>query len=337
MRFLTLGLAVFASAFIAVTAVSCGPLPCSPATCATGCCNAAGLCESGGDNSACGSNGNACVNCAQLAQVCGDKVCVSPGTGGGMGGGMGGGGGSTGGGSTGGGSAGGGAAGGGTGGGSEFCMRSAVECSDQAIMNLDLKSIPAAGLITNAADGTGFRSTIDSRGGGLTPTESYVYARFTPTGLEKLTALQDMTALDSLDWDIAFRRFIVRINSGDSGPGCVVAQRQTVGTYDTIMAVPGNYLGEPDDFLERMTCAFIPDGSGLTTSPRTALADFYNYTSCVAMTDRPFIIKTMSGRHVKLVINTYYSTEAGQTSCNMGSGTGGATGGTMRVRWQYLD
>lgn len=332
---LTLVLTVLAASLVAITAVSCGTPQCSPANCSTGCCNAAGLCESGGDNSACGTNGNACVNCAQLAQVCGDKVCVAGGTGGGMGGGTGGG---SGGGTAGGGSATGGGAGGGTtGGGSGTCTRTPVECSDQAIMNLDLKSVVAAGAVTNVADGTGWRSTIDSRGGGLTPTESYVYARFTANGLEKLGTLQDMTALDSMEWDIAFRRFIIRINSGDSGPGCVVAQRQTVGSYDTIMSVPGNYNGEPDDFLERMTCAFIPDNSGLTTSPRTSLAEFYAYTSCVAMTDRPFIIKTMSGRHVKLVVNTYYSTEAGQTSCNMGSGTAGAVGGTIRVRWQYLD
>jgi hypothetical protein len=55
------------------------------------------------------------------------------------------------------------------------------------------------------------------------------------------------------------------------------------------------------------------------------------------MSDKPFVLTTMTGRHVKLVINTYYATEAGQTSCNMTGSSGGALGGTVRMRWQYLD
>jgi hypothetical protein len=333
----TLLLVFLAAAVLGLTAASCGQATCSPANCSTGCCNAAGVCETGGDNAACGSNGNACTNCAQLAQICGDKVCIAPGTGGGtgggaMGGGMGGGG-ATGGGATGGGATGGG--GGTTDGG--VCQRTPVDCSDQSIMSIDLKSNVAAGLVMNAADGAGWRSTIDSRGGGLTPTESYVYAKFTPTGLVKLD-ISDMTALDSMDWDIAFRRFIIRINSGDSGPGCVVAQGFASGSYDGISAVPSNFTGGADDFLTRAPmCTFVDDGSGLTTSPRTALASFYAYTSCVSMTNVPFVVQTMDGRHVKLVINTYYSTEAGQTSCNTSGSPSGAVGGTIRARWQYLD
>jgi hypothetical protein len=204
-------------------------------------------------------------------------------------------------------------------------------------MGLDLKSNMATGTILNSTDGTGFRSQIDARGGGFTPTESYVYAKFTATGLEKV-AVTDMTGLDSMDWDIAFRRFIVRINSGDSGPGCVAAQVQAPGTYDAITAVPSGYLPIGEDFLTRApACAFVADGSGLTTSPRTALSEFYAYTTCVAMSDKPFVLTTMTGRHVKLVINTYYATEAGQTSCNMTGSSGGALGGTVRMRWQYLD
>lgn len=334
----TLLLVFLAAGLIGITAVSCGQATCSPANCSTGCCNAAGVCETGGDNASCGSNGNACVNCAQLAQICGDKVCVAPGTGGGTGGGSAGGG--TGGGATGGGT-GGGATGGGTGGGTTdagTCTRMPLDCSDQSIMSLDLKSTVAPGLVMNTADGAGWRSTIDSRGGGLTPTESYVYAKFTANGLVKLDTLSDMTALDSMDWDIAFRRFIVRVNSGDSGPGCVVAQSFTAGTYNTITTVPSGFTGGADDFLTRAPqCTFVDDGSGLTTSPRTALAAFYLYTSCVSMTNVPFVVQTMDGRHVKLVVNTYYSTEAGQDACNTSGSTGGAIGGTMRVRWQYLD
>lgn len=309
------------SVVIAAGAASCGAKLCTPQNCSAGCCTATGECASGGENAACGNAGNVCVNCAASTQICGDKACVALGTGGGTGGG-------------------GGATGGGAGDAGTFtCTRTPVECSDQAIQQLDLKTTVAAGLIATVADGTGFKSTVNATGGGFPPTDSYVYARFTATGLEKLP-LADLAALDSMDWDIAFRRYVIRINSGDSGPSCVAAQALPAGaSYDTTTAVPADYLPEGDDFLTRApACAFVDDGSGLGTSPRTNLSSFYQYAGCVAMTGRVYIITTQLGRHVKLIVTTYYATQAAQTTCDTTTNSsGGALGGTVRVRWQYLD
>ncbi|MFZ5438945.1 MAG: hypothetical protein ACOZQL_02995, partial [Myxococcota bacterium] len=84
---------------VAVLVLSgCGPTTpkCDSSTCATGCCDAKGLCQGGATPTACGSFGAACQAC-QLGFQCQLGVCVP---GGGMGGGSstGGGGGSTGGG-----------------------------------------------------------------------------------------------------------------------------------------------------------------------------------------------------------------------------------------------
>jgi hypothetical protein len=215
-------------------------------------------------------------------------------------------------------------------------MRTPVECSDQVIQGLGLFSNVATGGVINAVDGAGFKSTIDSTGGGFPPSESFVYLRFGAAGLEKV-AIDDMAALDSMDWDIAFRRFVIRINSGDSGPSCVAAEGRSEA-YDAITSVPANFLPGGDDFISRTpTCAFVADGSGLTTSPNTRLASFYSYPGCVAMTDKAWVIQTHTGRHLKLLVYTYYATEAGQTSCNTTGTSGGAPGGTVRIRWQYLD
>lgn len=275
---------------------------------------------------------------------CGTPPCSGPGcvgAGGGSattGGGDGAGGGSA---ATGGGSAvtGGGSAG--TGGGAPFtCTRTTLECQDQAIQELDLQSNAAPGLITNEANGTGFKSTVDATAGGFPPSQGYVYARFTASGLEKLP-LDDVSALDSMDWDIAFRRFVIRINSGDSGPSCVKAQSLASGTtYSSVTAVPANFLPEADDFLTKApACTFVDDGKGLTTSPRTYLSTFYRYangSSCVGMTGLVYVLQTQTGRHVKLKVNTYYATEAAQQACDS-TGSPGAAGGTIRLLWQYLD
>ncbi len=316
---LALLLSFFLAAFVTAGAVSCGARQCGPQNCATGCCNETGVCVAGGENAVCGGAGNACINCIAAGQVCGSGACVGLNTGGGTG-------------------TGGGSAGGGTGGGAFSCTPTPVECSDQAIQRLDLKMNVAAGLISTVADGTGFKSTINATAGGFQPTESYVYARFTATSLEKLP-ISDLTALDSSDWDIAFRRFVIRINSGDSGPACVGAQVLPVGTaYGAVTSVPTDYLPEADDFLTRApACAFVDDGSGLGSSPRTYTSTFYEYTGCVRMTGRVYIVRTQLGRHVKLTTTGYYATEAAQQTCQDTASSGGALGGTIRTRWQYLD
>lgn len=217
------------------------------------------------------------------------------------------------------------------------CPRTPLECSDQAIQNLALKSTVASGTIQNFADGAGRRSIIDSRAGGFPPTQGYVYARFNGNNLEALQ-LSDIQALDSMDWDMAFSRYVVRINSGDSGPSCVAAQVQPMGTsYENITAVPADFIPEQDDFLARSTCVFVDDGSGLGTSPRTYFSSYYTYSGCVAMTGRVYILRTHTGRHVKITIVTYYATEAAQTMCNASGSSGSSPGGTIRMRWQYLD
>ena len=42
------------------------------------------------------------------------------------------------------------------------------------------------------------------------------HVRFTPNGLEKVE-IDDETALESMDWDMSLRRFILRLNGGATG------------------------------------------------------------------------------------------------------------------------
>jgi hypothetical protein len=326
--FRAFALTAFAALCAGFLFAACGPTgstTCGPTTC-EGCCDATGTCRTGDQPDGCGSGGNRCTVCSD-GQVCTAKACVMP---------VGGGAGDAG---TGGGAGDAGAGTGGGAGGGGSCMAASVACSDAAIIALDLK-VPVSpdGVTSNAPDGTGWQSTVDARAGGLTPTQSFVYAKFTPTGLVKVN-VGDEAALDSMDWDIAFRRFVIRLNGGDSGPSCVAAAVTPPGTtYDSITSVPSGLTYQVDNFLDRPpACAFIDDGSGLSTSPNTALAGYYHYTTCVSMTGRVFIIQTRDGRHLKLEVLTYYATISGQTACNTTGSSNGVPGGTIRLRWQYLD
>ena len=172
LKALTLG--AVAGLFFALVP-SCGPAKCGPQNC-DGCCDVNGACvpkTASGGNSACGTAGNACVDCSAMAMTCQNFVCATSGTGGGTGGGSTGGGGGTtggGGGTTGGGGGttggGGGTTGGGggtTGGGGgsscvDLCAQGASICDGAGVRSCQVDT------------GTGCRvfGAVQACGGGTT-------------------------------------------------------------------------------------------------------------------------------------------------------------------------
>jgi HmuY protein len=224
----------------------------------------------------------------------------------------------------------------GVGGGAAACVQMEVPCSDQAILELNFHKDPSDGKITNEADGAGYISAIDATAGGASAPKSYVYAKFTDKGLVAV-AIGDEASLDSVDWDIAFRRFVIRINSGSSGPSCVKAARiANVSQYDKIVTLPENVALKPDTYFDAM-CALIDDKSGLGNTPATELHTFWQYASCLQMTGNVYAISLADGRNVKLTVLDYYS-PAVQDECNKtGMFTEQVTGsGNLRVRWALL-
>jgi hypothetical protein len=213
-----------------------------------------------------------------------------------------------------------------------------VPCSDQVIQQLDLQPIPAPGLITSQADGAGWMSQVDATAGGFgaDPPHAYVYGRFTDSGLEKVE-ISDEQALESMDWDIAFRRFIVRVNSGNSGPSCVVATPIPGSpAYDDVTAMPENLPMYRKDEYFTAGCTMIDDGSGLG-SPATALSTYWEYPGCVSMTDNVFIVQTQSGQRLKLTVTDYYTPEVQEQCDTTGSvPMSGSGAGSFRIRWAFL-
>lgn len=230
---------------------------------------------------------------------------------------------------------------GGTGGGtSAKCTEpTTVACTDQILLDMNLQPDAAPGLISSMSGDTGWVTTIDATAGGAfaSPPDSYVYAKFSQGGLVKVD-ISDEASLESMDWDIAFRRYIVRINSGDSGPSCVEAARVPGAVkFEDVTSVPDTLTYHPDDYFTD-SCDFIPDGSGLESSPATALSAYWTYPGCVKMTDYVFVIALADGHHVKLSIDSYYEPTV-QEQCDTTdtipmSNTGAAN---FVVRWAFLD
>lgn len=209
-------------------------------------------------------------------------------------------------------------------------------CVDQSILELALYTDPNAATVENTADGDGWATHVDATGGGFSPTLSYVYARFTDEGLVRVD-VGDEAAFDSMDWDIAFRRFVIRLNSGVSGPSCVGAFRTPAATeYETLEPPPDTAEYRVEEYFTE-TCEIVPDGSGLG-SPGTALQSFWEYPGCVQMTGNVYVVRLANGRRLKLTVTSYYEPSFQEMCQTTGSVTMGGNGsGNIRLRWQFLD
>jgi hypothetical protein len=216
-------------------------------------------------------------------------------------------------------------------------------CQDEQISALTLYTTVSTRTVeeeTSTIAGA-HQSHIDSMGGGLDPTESFVYARFTDAGLVRVD-VSDEEAFASTDWDIAFRRFIVRLNSGVSGPSCVQGARlPNTGTgepptFESVTTLPATLSYSSEIYMTGSTCDVVRDGG--IGAPVTVLSSFWSYDSCVAMTHNVYAIALANGRHVKLEVLGYYN-PADQTVCDDTGAmpTTAGSSGNIRVQWAFVD
>ncbi|MCY1057909.1 HmuY family protein, partial [Nannocystis sp. SCPEA4] len=208
-----------------------------------------------------------------------------------------------------------------------------VPCLDAAIQDLSLQDDKVSDAeVRNEQDGANWVTRLDASAGGTMAAAQnpWVYLRFTHAGLERVD-LDDVAASESGAWDIAAKRYGIRVNSGDSGPSCV-AVAAPAGDYAGLDAAPPDSEFATEDYYDD-ACALLEDGSGLPGSPAYRMAGWWGYTGCVTTTGFPFALRLADGRTVKLVVEAYY--EEGQTACN-DSGTMGTGAALMTWRWSFL-
>lgn len=216
------------------------------------------------------------------------------------------------------------------------CAQEEPACVDAMIQDLSLHDDKVSnGEVVTVTDGEDFVTSVDASAGGYQRASNnpFVYLRFTDAGAEKIS-IDDDSALSSTDWHLSLRRFIVRVNSGDSGPSCVGAAGLRAQTYEEVSSVPEGLSFREDDYYTD-DCTLVNDSSGLPGSPQVAMGAWWSYTSCLETTGTPFLIQLEDGRVVKLRIETYYGGD-GQTECNEGGSTT-AEGGYLTLRWRFMD
>jgi len=209
-----------------------------------------------------------------------------------------------------------------------------VECLDDLILDLSLQDDKVSeGEVSNEQDGDDFITYVDASAGGYMNASSnpWIYIKFTPEGAEKVE-IDDESALESMDWDLSMRRFLLRLNGGSSGPSCVGAATFLESTYESLTAVPEGLTFSVDNFYTS-DCTLINDSSGLPDSPQVALGAWWTYPGCVATSMYPHIIQLADGSHIKLVVEAYYGSN--QENCNDNEAPG-SDSANFTLRWSYL-
>ncbi|MGC6508836.1 MAG: HmuY family protein [Myxococcota bacterium] len=209
-----------------------------------------------------------------------------------------------------------------------------VSCEDDLILDLGLQDSVSDGNVSTTNDGGDFLTYVDATAGGYQNSASnpWVYVKFTHQGAEKVE-ISDEDALQSANWDMSLKRFLIRLNGGSSGPSCVGSAVFFEQSYETLTEAPQGVSYVLDNYYTT-DCSIINDSSGLPNSPQTAMSPWWEYPGCVATTGHPFIIQLANGELIKLVVEAYYAEN--QDECNS-TGAMGSGSANFTMRWQYLD
>lgn len=218
----------------------------------------------------------------------------------------------------------------------ETCLADSPYCADEMLQQLSFQDFVSTGAVTTTQDGEVFTTVIDASAGGMSGATSnpFVYIKFNADGAVKVD-IDDETSIDSMDWDLAARRFVVRLNSGDSGASCV-SGAEVSGDFASVTSAPSSFAQE-NIFADEDNCAYLTDSrfAGFD-GPDVLLKTFWEMNDgsmCVATTGQVYVLQLADGQKIKLVIDAYYAT--GQEVCN-DEGTAGSASGTLTMRWAWL-
>lgn len=135
----------------------------------------------------------------------------------------------------------------------------------------------------------------------------YIYVSLSGSSIEKV-ALSDVDARRNVLWDLAFKRAVIRSNSGDSGPGDVRVAVVGASSLDDVTELPAADQFREDDWVSD-DCEY---NAGQIGEPATAIGTWYDYdvdTNRLAPSEVVYVLERPDGSAVKLAIRSYYDDE----------------------------
>lgn len=182
----------------------------------------------------------------------------------------------------------------------------------------------SSGAVTNQADGDAMLTTVDASAGGIDMQATSPFVYLDLTGAEATAVnITDVESFSDATWDIALKRYVIRANGGDSGPGGVEVAALQGDDLSAVNATPDQSRFGADSWTGA-DCSYQHDGIG---GPLTRFSDWFSVDGTGTLTPNPlvYVVKTHTGTLVKIDIQTYYGNPDDPTQAAV-----------VQLRWQPL-
>lgn len=194
-------------------------------------------------------------------------------------------------------------------------------CSGALRQALGLVDEVSSATVVTISSGAELVLFVDASAGGLGGQDDFPWV-YISLATGEAVALSDLEALESNAWDLAFKRFVVRTNSGDSGPGQGGALR--VGLpWDSIDGnTQGDRMLSTESWFDQ-DCNLTTDDQGELVTTFTGWSEYDQATHVLAPADVVYLVQGAGGARYKLAILDYYANP---------DGSSGRTAGRYKLR-----
>lgn len=162
---------------------------------------------------------------------------------------------------------------------------------------------------------------VDASAGGIQGQDAHAWV-YVSLATGHAVALTDLAALESGGWDLAFKRFVVRTNSGDSGPGKGGAIRIALDWAEVDSSTLGNKSLPIEEWFDDECTLKVDENSELITT-FTGWSEYDQTKHVLNAADVTYIAAGADGALYKVAILDYYGTP---------NGTSGSVAGRYLVR-----
>lgn len=150
---------------------------------------------------------------------------------------------------------------------------------------------------------------VDASAGGIEGQDEHAWV-YVSLATGQGVALTDLAALESRDWDLAFKRFVVRTNSGDSGPGRGGAIRVALDFAQVDAATLGNKPLPIEEWFDDDCTLRVDENEELLTT-FTGWSQYDEAKHVLNAADVTYIAAGADGALYKVAILDYYGTPTG--------------------------
>jgi hypothetical protein len=171
----------------------------------------------------------------------------------------------------------------------------------------------STGAVATTEVATGVKqTTVDATAGGMAAAFSNPYVYVSLEGGGARVDLDDLKARGSSDWDLAFRRAVIRVNGGDSGAGQGAVAILPGKTLEEVAAAPPASDFAQDDFLDAACKVKTNPINDIWTAIGGSDGMWYVYDASgtkppVSPKKEAYVVRGAKGKLFKLVIDDYYS------------------------------